>query len=63
MDNRSAVRSLWRAARGRLARLNQLLAEAAPPDDAVFFAPPPTPARPADAERRIAEARNARMRN
>jgi len=61
MVNRSAVQNLWRAARGGLARLNQLLSEAEPADDAVFHAPPRGPDRRDDAERRIAEAREGRI--
>jgi len=61
MDNRSAVQNLWRAARGGIARLNQILVDAAPPDDAVFHAPPRGPDRRDDAERRIAEAREGRI--
>ncbi len=65
MDNRTAVQNLWRAARGGLARLNQLLSEGDQADDAVFIAPPRTPERRDldDAERRMAEARKARIRN
>ena len=62
MDHRS-IQNLWRAARGGLARLNQILVETAPCDDAVFSAPPRGSERTDDAERRIAEARKARMRN
>jgi hypothetical protein len=62
MDNRSAVQSLWRAARGGVARLSQRLATREPVDDAVFQAPWRGPERNDDAERRIAEARKARIR-
>jgi hypothetical protein len=63
MDSRSAVQNIWRAARGGLARLNQSLAEAQLPDDAVFHVPARGLERRDDAERRIAEARKARLRN
>jgi len=63
MENRSAVQTFWRAARDGLARLNRILAEADPGDDAVFHVPPRGPERTDDAERRIAEARKARSRN
>jgi hypothetical protein len=63
MDNRFAVQNLWRAARDGLARLNQILAEAEPADDGVFHVPARGPERKDDAERRIAEARKARLRN
>jgi hypothetical protein len=62
MDNRSAVQNLWRAARDRLARLNQVLADAEPDDDAVFHVRARGPERGDDAERRLAEARKARLR-
>jgi hypothetical protein len=61
MDNRSAVHTVWRAARDGFARLNQMLAETDAPDDAVFRAPSRGPKRTNDAERRIAEARKARL--
>jgi len=61
MDSRSTVDSLWRAARGGLARLNALLREDDGPQDAVFQAARRN-ARPVEAERRIAEARRARTR-
>ncbi len=57
MDNRSAVQNLWRAARGGLARINRILADAETGDDAVFQTPPPEPDPTHDAERRIANAR------
>jgi len=60
MDNRSAVQSFWRATRDGLARLNQILAEADTAEDAVFQTPPRGSGRTADAERRIAKAREAR---
>ncbi len=63
MDNRFAVQNLWRAARDGLVRLNQTLVEAEPADDAVFHAPRRGPERTDDVERRIAEARKARLRN
>ena len=64
MDKRSAVRSVWRDMRAGLARLNALIADHSADDDAVFVAPPRTSERrdrADDAERRIAEARNARL--
>ncbi len=63
MDNRSAAQNFWRAARGGLARLNQLLSEGDPDDESVFRTPPRLADRTDDAERRIAEARKARIRN
>jgi len=63
MDNRSALQNLWRAVSGGLARLNQILSEAEPADDAVFQAPPRDSERAHDTERRIAEAERARVRN
>ncbi len=65
MDNRSTVQTFWRAARGGLARLSRLISEGDPADQAIFFAPPRPPERRErdDAERRIAEARKARLRN
>ena len=57
MDGRSAAQGLWRVARGGLAGLRQILAEADAPEDAVFHAPPPDTQRAADAEHRVAEAR------
>ena len=65
MDKRSPVETFWRAARGGLARLNQLLSEGDAAEGAVFIAPPRATERRDrdDAERRIAEARNARHRN
>jgi hypothetical protein len=56
MDNRSAVQNLWRAARGGLARINQILAEAETSEDVVFQTQPKSD-RTSDAERRIANAR------
>ena len=64
MNNRGAVQMVWRAARGGLVRLNQILRETGAADDAVFYAPPPGgPKRATDAERRIEEARKARLGN
>lgn len=63
MDNQFAVQNLWRAARDGLVRLNQILAEAGPADDAVFDVPARGPERRDDAERRIAQARKACLRN
>jgi hypothetical protein len=63
MHNRSAVQTLWRAARGGLARLNAFIAEPDTSEDAVFQRGPRGPDRTSDAERRIAEARKARPRN
>lgn len=70
MDNRSAVQSLWRAARDKLARLNHLLAEAELSDEGVFHVlthdrsraddPVSSDLASSDLDRRIAEARKAR---
>ena len=55
---------VWRAAQGELVRLNQILRETGAADDAVFHAPPRGgPKRATDAERRIEEARKARLGN
>jgi hypothetical protein len=62
MDNRSAVQGLWRTALNGLARLNQLLAEDNPADGSIFRSLPHGSERAADTERRIAEARKARLR-
>jgi hypothetical protein len=60
MESRAAASSLWRAARAGFARFNQLLAEVDLSDDAVFQTPPRT-TQPDDVERRIDEARQARL--
>ena len=64
MNTHSAVQTFWRAARGGLARLNQLLAEGDAAEESVFLAPRQAPERRGreDAERRIAEARDAGLR-
>ncbi len=60
MDNRSAVQTVWRAARDGLARLNQILAEGDRAEDAVFLVPPRGPERTDDVGQRLDEARNDR---
>ncbi len=62
MDNRSTIETVWRAARNRIARLNQILVENDPADEAVFSATPRETSRRLDLERRIVEARKARSR-
>ena len=62
MDNRSTIHTVWRAARDGFARLNQILVEDDPADEAVFSATPRETARRRDLERRIVEARKARTR-
>ncbi|RBP09863.1 hypothetical protein DFR50_12063 [Roseiarcus fermentans] len=62
MDSGSAVRTFWRDLRAGLARLNARLAENPLDDDAVFVARPGASEGRDDAERRIAEARSARLR-
>ncbi len=63
MDNQSGAQSFWRAACGGLSRLHQLLSVGDPDDESVFRTPPRGTDRTNDAERRIAEARKARMRS
>ena len=61
MEDRPAVRNLWRAAREGIARLNQRLAESADADEQAVFQPASRDIEGAsDAQRRIAEARKAR---
>ena len=62
MDNRSTVQAFWRAARGGMARLHQLLAEGDPSDGAIFQTRSRGPEKATDSERRIAEAKKARTR-
>lgn len=62
MHNRSTIETVWRAARDRIARLNQILVENDPDDEAVFSATPGETSRRLDLERRILEARKARTR-
>jgi hypothetical protein len=61
MAQRSALRSLWRATRNRLAELNRRLAEGGDPDAMVFQARPSNLAQSQDRERAV-EARSARGR-
>jgi hypothetical protein len=63
VNDRSSAQNLWRAARDGIARLNQFLAGGDSADDAVFQAPSRETKRTDEAQRRIAAARKARIRN
>jgi hypothetical protein len=61
MTRQTALRSLWRATRNRLAELNRRLAEGGDPNEMVFQARPSNFTQSQDRER-VVEARNSRAR-
>jgi hypothetical protein len=59
MAQRSALRSLWRATRNKLAEFNRRLAEGGDPNEMVFQARPSNLAQSRDRET-VVEGRNSR---